>query len=157
MIRMGKLRFVLGPRRYLVVWTTHRRPTGSSARASACSPASKAAERPRENCKTDNHPKLVDVPKRKTVGRIAAIECPFRDRTPHTASKSKRLSHSAVKHIKYQIARNNYRPLRHLGMWKRFYRSSDCCAVWVSGSAFEAATEQSICGVYDQALIWNPV
>ena len=41
----------------------------------------------------------------------AIIECPMKDREPHTRRKPERLDETAVKHIEHQIARNNYPPL----------------------------------------------
>jgi hypothetical protein len=84
----------------------------------------------------------------------AIIECPMRDRQPHTTRKPERLDVIAVKHIEHQIARNNYPPLPRTV--RRFHRCLDCCAVWVTGSAYEMATDANICGIYDETLIWKP-
>jgi hypothetical protein len=51
---------------------------------------------------------------------------------------------------------NHYRPLPYLGIVRRFYRCVDCYAVRMADSVVENSTEESVCGVYDHSLIWNP-
>jgi hypothetical protein len=95
------------------------------------------------------------VMKREYIRRSNS-KCPWQDRQPHTSTKPETLTDSAIRHIKQQIAANNYRPLPYLGIAKKLFRCADCHAVWPANTIFERVAAEGVCGVYDHTLIWKP-
>ena len=82
--------------------------------------------------------------------------CPLRRGQAHTSKRPVILSVVAIKDIEQQITTNRYRPLPYLGIATRFYRCTECCAVWVAGSLYERVSEDQACGVYDRSFNWTP-
>ena len=90
------------------------------------------------------------MPTHNYIRPILPSKCPWRDKIPHTTRKPEILTGSTVRDIEIQIALHGFPSLPYLGFAKQFYRCVECSVVWVAGSIFENASEDSVCGVYNE-------
>ena len=87
---------------------------------------------------------------RNYIRPILPSKCPWREKLPHNTRKPEILDDSTVRDIEIQIALHGFPALPYLGFAKRLYRCLECCVVWVAASIFENASEDSVCGVYNE-------
>jgi hypothetical protein len=90
------------------------------------------------------------TPTRNYIRPVLPSKCPWRDKVTHATRKPEILSDATVRDIEIQIALNGFPSLPYLGFAKRFYRCVECFAVWAAGSIFENASEESVCGLYNE-------
>jgi hypothetical protein len=71
-------------------------------------------------------------------------------------TEAERLDRTALKHIEHQITRNKLRPTSAIGNRHAIPSMLGLLCSLGDRSAFDTATEGSICGIYDQTLTWQP-